>query len=131
MPENFWIFVIKNTDEEFEKRMKEKSWPIYSYTVNRKRIRPGDKIAFYKAGEGNKIILGISETSSEIKAQEGGIDFTVSLRNIDVWNKPILMKPLVDKLDFIDNKDQWGRYMQGGVVSISKKDFETISAKSK
>ena len=131
MAKNYWIFVIKNTDDEFKRRMERKSWPIYSYTVNRKKIQPGDGVAFYKAGEGNKVLLGTAETASAIKGKEGEIDYTVDLRNIVVWKKHVLMKPLVCKLDFVDNKDQWGLYMQGGAIRISKKDYGTVATQSK
>ena len=131
MAKNYWIFVIKNTDEEFKRRMDRKVWPIYSYTVNRKKIQSGDVVAFYKAGEGNKVLLGTAETASAIKGKDGEIDYTVDLTNVAVWKKRVLMKPLVGKLDFVDNKEQWGRYMQGGVIRISEKDYNTISAKSK
>lgn len=73
MDRNYWIFVIKNTDEEFKKRMERKSWPIYSYTVNRKKIQSCDAVVFYKAGEGNKVLLGTAETTSAIKGKEGDI----------------------------------------------------------
>ena len=131
MAKNYWIFVIKNTDEEFKRRTDRNVWPIYSYTVNRKKIQPGDGVAFYKAGEGNKVLLGTAETASAIKGKDGDIDYTVDLRNTVVWKKRVLMKPLVGKLDFVDNKEQWGRYMQGGVIRISEKDHRKISVQSK
>ena len=130
MPENFWIFVIKNTDEEFEKRMKLQSWMIYTYTPNRRQIQEGDKIVFYKAGYGNMAVLGTAETSSEVKPQNGSIDFTVGLRHIEVWKKRVLMKPLVGSLDFFVSKEQWGNKLQGGVLRISEKDYNTIASYS-
>jgi len=55
----------------------------------------------------------------------------VDLINAVVWKKLVLMKPLVGKLDFVDNKEQWGRYMQGGVIRIGEKDYRKIPAQSK
>ena len=126
MPENFWIFVIKNTDDEFNRRMDDKSWPIHNYTANRKKIQSGDKILFYKAGVGNKNILGSAEIVSEIKPKAGTEDYTVSLDKIDIWKKSALMKPMVENLNFVENNQQWGRYMQGGVIKINEKDYQTI-----
>lgn len=126
LSENFWIFVIKDTDDEFKRRVEDKSWPIHTYTSNRKKIQSGDKILFYKAGVGNKTILGAAEIVSEIKLKDGTADYTVPIDKIDVWEKPALMKPMVEKLDFIENNHQWGRYMQGGVIRISKNDYTNI-----
>lgn len=130
MPNNFWMFVIRDTDEEFASRVKSKTWPVYTYTANRRRIQKGDKVAFYKAGDGNKAVLGTAETSSAIEPVDGKMDFAVSLTGIRVWKKPIPMKPLVVELDFVGNKEQWGRYMQGGVIRISEKDYNTIASNS-
>jgi len=47
-----WIFVISNSDSEFEKRMKKKEWPIFSFTANRKKLESDDSVVFYKAGIG-------------------------------------------------------------------------------
>jgi len=131
VPENFWIFVIKNTDQEFMRRMERKTWPVFGYTVNRKKIQPGDRVVFYKAGEGNKELIGTAETASAIKGEEKEIDYAVELRNISVWKKKVLMKPLVAKMSFVTHKAQWGLSMQGGVIRISEKDYNTIIAKSK
>ncbi len=108
--------------------MTAKSWPIHIYTANRKKIQTGDKIVFYKAGVGDKTIIGTADVASEILPKAGTADYTVSLEKIDVWKKPALMKPMVEKLDFIENNQQWGRYMQGGVIHLSEKDYTTISS---
>ena len=126
MTKNFLIFVIKDTYDEFKIRMDSKSWPIYVNTANRKKIKLGDKILFYNAGVGNKNILGVAEIASKVKQKDGTTDYAVSLDKIDIWKKPALMKPIVVDLDFIENNQQWGRYMQGGVIRISEKDFKTI-----
>ena len=126
MTENFLIFVIKDTYDEFKSRMDSKSWPIYVHTANRKKIKLKDKILFYNAGVGNKNILGVAEIASKVKQKDGTADYAVSLDKIDIWKKPVLMKPIVVNLDFIENNQQWGRYMQGGVIRISEKDFKTI-----
>ena len=110
--------------------MKLKSWMIYTYTPNRRKIQEGDKIVFYKAGFGNMAVLGTAEISSEVKPQKGGIDFTVGLRNIEVWKKRVLMKPLVGSLDFVASKETWGTKLQGGVARISEKDYNTIASYS-
>jgi len=121
-----WIFVISNSDSEFEKRMKKKEWPIFSFTANRKKLEIDDSVVFYKAGIGGQKFLGKAEVASKIKKGEGKIDYFVSLKNTESWKKPVKIKPLVGKLDFIKDKNVWGRHMQGGVRSLSGKDFSTV-----
>ena len=125
-----WIFVISNSDSEFERRMKKKEWPIFSFTAYRNRLEGDDSIVFYKAGVGGQKFLGKAEVASKIKKGEGKIDYFVSLKNIEAWKKPVKIKPLVSKLDFIESKEQWGRHLQGGVRKLSSDDFETIVSAS-
>lgn len=131
LTENFWIFVIKDTDNEFKSRMGSKSWPIHLYTANRKNIQSGDKILFYKAGVGNKTILGSAQITSEIKPKAGTKDYAVSIDLIDVWKKPALMKLMVESLDFIENNQQWGDTCRVGLYESVKRTitqfFQTIN----
>ena len=121
-----WIFVISNTDKEFERRMEKKEWPIFTFTSNRNRLLPEDKVVFYKAGEYGKKFLGTATVCSKIIQRIGEIDFFVTLKDIDVWKKPISMYLLVSKLELIKNRERWGRHFQGGIRTISKKDYETV-----
>lgn len=121
-----WIFVINDADKEFERRVQKKEWPIFSFTTNRNRIRPDDKVIFYKAGVGGQKFLGSATVTSELKKEEDSIDFFVTLSNIKLWKKGIDIHPLVSKLDFIVSKEMWGRHFQGGVRAINSRDFQTV-----
>ena len=126
---NRWIFVIAGTDKEFKRRLDEKRWPIYLYTIYRKKIHANDLVVFYKAGAGGQKIIGKATTASAIVPVDGKIDFYVELKDVKPCKRHVSMHPLVEKLDFIKNKEFWGRYMQGGVKPISEKDYETIVSK--
>ena len=106
--------------------MQKKEWPIFSFTANRNRIQPDDKVLFYKAGIGGQKFLGSATVTSKIKKGESSIDFFVTLSNIKLWKKGIDVHPLVSKLDFIVNKEMWGRHFQGGVRAINEGDFQII-----
>jgi len=121
-----WIFVLTGTDEEFQRRIEMEKWPIFRKTTYRQQVHESDKVVFYKAGEGNKKFLGTSTVSSELKP-EGKTDFFLNLKEIDVWKKSKPIRHMLDKLDFIKNKVQWGIYMQGGVRKLSEKDYELIT----
>jgi len=118
--------VINDADKEFERRMQKKEWPIFSFTANRNRIQPDDKVLFYKAGVDGQKFLGSATVTSKIKKGEGSIDFFVTLSNIKLWKKGIDIYPLVSKLGFIVNKEVWGRHFQGGVRAINIRDFQTV-----
>lgn len=125
-----WIFVINDTDKEFQRRMGDKKWPIFHYTGNRKQIHSGDKVIFYKAGIEGKTLLGTAKISSELLNDENQQDYFVALDEIKVWKKPVKIKNLVDSLEFIGDKVQWGRYLQGGIREISENDYGIIVSKS-
>jgi len=121
-----WIFVINDSEKEFIRRLDKKKWPIYFHTINRKKIRAGNHVVFYKAGIGGQKIIGKARTSSEIISIEGKMDFFVNLEDVEHYEPHVQFHPLVEKLDFIKTKNDWGRHMQGGVRPISKKDYETM-----
>jgi len=122
-----WIFIINDTDKEFGRRMQKKEWPIFSYTVNRNRIRPDDDVVFYKAGVDGQLFLGTATVTSKLKKEDGKkTDSFVTLKDIQIWETPVSIRPLVSKLEFIWNKKLWGHHLQVGVRRLSEKDFQTI-----
>lgn len=54
-------------------------------------------------------------------------DYGVILDNIQYWEIPRLVKDLIPSLKFIENKENWGAYFQGGVRQLSEDDFRTIT----
>lgn len=121
-----WIFVINDTNKEFKKRMRDERWPIFVHTQNRKNLQIGDNVIFYEAGLGGQKFLGTSSINSEVK-KTTRLDYFVELNNINVWKKNVKVKDLLNKLDFIKDKQVWGRFLQGGVRRISEKDFDIIT----
>ena len=123
---NLWIFVIKDSDDEFQNRIKNKQWPIYHKTRNRKKISIGDHVLFYKAGINGQRFLGNAIIKTNLKKYTM-FDYFLELDEISIWKNSVLIKPLIPDLNFIINKNNWGVYFQGGVMSISSKDFNTIT----
>ena len=126
---NLWIFVIKDSDNEFQNRIKNKQWPIYHRTRNRKKISIDDQVLFYKAGNDGQRFLGNAKIKTNLKKNTMW-DYSLELDEISIWKKSVLIKPLISDLDFITNKNNWGVYFQGGVISISSKDFNTITTQN-
>jgi len=110
---SYWILVINDTDKEFVRRMKNKVWPIYVHTQNRNNLKKGDKVVFYKAGLDGKKFLGTAKVASPLERTEK-IDYSIRLSDVEVWKKSVSIEELIDSLDFILDKQFWGRFLQGG-----------------
>ncbi len=122
---NLWIFVIKDSDDEFLNRVKDKKWPIYNKTRNRKKLVIGDQIVFYKAGTNGQKFLGNATIKTNLKKQTT-FEYLLEMHEISVWKTRVAIKQIITNLDFIINKESWGLHFQGGIIPISQKDFNTI-----
>ncbi len=122
---NLWIFVIKDSDDEFLNRVKDKKWPIYNKTRNRKKLVIGDQIVFYKAGTNGQKFLGNATIKTNLKKQTT-FEYLLEMHEISVWKTRVAIKQIITNLDFIINKENWGLHFQGGIIPISQKDFNTI-----
>ena len=54
------------------------------------------------------------------------LSYYLHLENIRIFKKPIGIKELVNDLEFIKNKKNYGLDMLTGVVKISQNDFNYI-----
>src|SRR5574337_1947934 len=108
-----WIFVMTGDMDEFKKRIKGAKWPIFKRTHHRNEIKKGDQIIFYLGGKPNKNIMGTAMLSSDLVADSES-DYSTSISKVDIWKKPLPMKSIVGSLDLVENKDNWGLYLQGG-----------------
>lgn len=115
--------------KEFRKRIAYKEWPIFQHTPNRKKLRAGDKVIFYLAGNHGRKFLGNCTLNSALKEEENELDSSVGLSDIMVWKMHIDVHDVLADLDFIYRKNIWGCYFQGGVITISKKDHQLILSK--
>lgn len=101
-----------------------------------KRMRKGDFVIYYSG----KQFFGKPDKCQEFTAIGKVIDndvyqfqmtpdFCPSRRNIDFFeSKDISILPLVDSLDFIQNKKSWGYPFRFGFLEINQHDFELISS---
>lgn len=121
-----WIFVVSVDKKEFRERIANKEWPIYKLTKNREKLRAGDKAIIYLAGLGRRKFVGNCTLNSAIKKKENGPDYSVDLTQITIWKKHLDVYNVLADLVFVKNKDHWGGYFQGGVVTISEKDYQLI-----
>lgn len=85
-------------------------------------------MVFYKAGLEGQKFLGTAKVASDLQ-RTTKIDYSIRLSDVKEWRKRVNIIDFIDSLDFILDKQSWGRFFQGGVRRISKKDYELILSK--
>jgi predicted RNA-binding protein len=129
-----------NAFEIFQKRINEKKWPIYFRTSYGKKINSGDELVFYIAGENynsqhlvasalvEKIDI-INETTIDPDKEfnyKNEVFRYLILKDIEIFNKPKNIKLILNDLQFIKNKKNYGANLVGGARKISYADFIKI-----
>jgi len=145
---NYWIFVVtdakikgkeKKGIEIFEQRISDAFWGIGEKTQNRTKLKKGDNVVFYLGGREGQKFLGTCALASayrklskqEKKKLSHGSPFFqanhgVKITDVEVWDTPRPIHPLIEGLGFIANPRVWGTYLQGGVRAISEDDYNLI-----
>lgn len=101
-----------------------------------RRMSRGDWIAFYSPrleypdGPPLQAFTAIGQVADDEPYQvEVTPDFQPWRRNVDFLDcieTPI--RPLIDSLEFIENKQRWGNKFRFGVFRVEDRDFEVIRA---
>ncbi len=145
---NHWIFIVTQQkadditlapDDILKQRMEDKFWGLGEKTPNRRYLQRGDKVVFY-LGNPRKVFAAtatlVSVSFQPTKEQQAKYDhgisiyrpeYAVFLESVQVWDAPRPVEDLVPSLKFIENKDNWFAYFQGGVRQVSEEDFRTIT----
>ena len=130
----YWINVVsrdhvqRGVAEGFTQANHGKPWAL-------KKMQRGDWIIFYSPktafadGEPLQAFTAIGQVIDDEPYQaEMSPDFHPWRRDVDFkrcTEAPI--RPLIDELDFIENKTSWGYKFRFGVIEIEEKDFLTIT----
>lgn len=144
---NHWIFTVTGhkiedevytPDEIFEQRMRDRFWGIGERTPNRKNLQKGDRVVYY-VGSPRKVFAGTAMLGSdcfqlhEAQKREFGhgkrfytSDYGVLLADVDIWRTRKSVEALLPDLGFVENKEFWFSYFQGGVRQVTEDDFNTI-----
>lgn len=136
MKVRYWVIVAskdhvkKGFAEGFAQACHGKSSPL-------KRLRKGDFVIYYSG----KLKMGVAEKCQEFTAigevKDEEVyefqmteDFCPSRRNITFFEShDVSILPLIEHLDFIQNKKSWGYPFRFGFFEINQHDFELISSK--
>ena len=144
----YWIFTVTqhkvdgallSADEILQQRIADQFWGLGERTPNRRSLQKGDNIVFY-VGLPRKVFAVSAQLNSdsfqlskEQKEKYGHgnkfyyPDYGVLLTNIQVWKTPHFVEELVPGLSFIENKENWFAYFQGGVRQVSEEDYRIIT----
>lgn len=102
-----------------------------------KRMAAGDKILFYAS----KTIYGQKELCQHFVALATLADDTIFQYEVSATFKPFRRKaayeqikeadirPLIDRLEFIKDKEKWGYIFRTGFFEINQHDFNLIESK--
>ena len=99
-------------------------------------MKKGDLVIYYSSkqtfGKPEKCqeFTALGKVSDdEIYQQQVSEDFCPSRRNIEFLQcKDTSILPLIDDLQFIQNKKRWGYPFRFGMLEINKHDFDLISS---
>ncbi len=132
--EKYWIIVAskdhaqRGTSEGVAQACHGKEAPL-------KRMKPGDWVIIYSSkehfGSGEKYqkFTAIGRVKDEVVYQfEMSRDFKPFRRNITYYAcSEVAIIPLVERLEFIQNKKQWGYPFRFGFFEIAEQDFNVIA----
>gem|GEM_PF-1194751 len=135
---NHWIFVV--TDQKvknrvieaidlFNSRMRHKFWSFSTKNPRLKRVTKNDKVAFLKGGEDGNTFVGTAKLASDPSPpsrefKKYVVDIPeklmreVRLEETRLFEKPKPIRDILDKLSFIEKKDRWQAYLQGGHTNL-------------
>lgn len=131
----FWIFTfLEYTDFSlgtakslFARLERNGKWYIGPRTPNRLRIRKGDKVIFYQAGEGGRKFVGHATLSTGLQpSEEGDLFGFVIVSELCFWSEPLSIYDVGRKLSFVKHSNPAQYYFQIGIRRISEKDYVTI-----
>lgn len=130
---NYWINVVSRDHVRcgvsggFTQANHGKPWAL-------RKMLKGDWVIFYSpktayvGGETLQAFTAIGQIADEEPYQaEMTPDFHPWRRNVRFRPcQEALIRPLIDSLEFIEDKTHWGYRFRFGVIKISERDFKTI-----
>lgn len=148
----YWFFTTTNkkidgevtaAEEILKQRLADAFWGLGERTPNRRYLQKGDQIIFYlglpvMAFTASATLASDSFPLSEeqkIKYSHDKkiykTDYGVMLENTRLWETTNFVKDLVPNLKFIENKENWFAYFQGGVRQLLEDDYHIITENRK
>ncbi|MBB6067529.1 EVE domain-containing protein [Methanococcus maripaludis] len=140
-------FLCITTEENAKIIMDKKIWGVSkNYKNSISKVNLGDYLIIYEMGKpGNKVvepkpqyIKAIYEAVSEVKEDNKKIfeahpnnpsevyPLRIKLKEVKIFENPILFKELVPDMEFIKNKKQWSGSLRRAMAQIGEADYKKI-----
>ena len=142
---NYLIFISSDGKRSgfdiFNERVQENKWPIYNKTPQLRNVKEGKNVVFYIAGAGEKrqSFIGSAKIKSIVDNKNTTVDtnqefkqvlFHVEFKELKIFDKDVNIRDHIDNLDFIENKEKYGLYFQGGICKIDQISYNYIQNKA-
>lgn len=122
-------------------RLSNNYWPLSQRTPNRKLLKAGDQCLVYIAGTkacsqtfyGSASIEAVAFWSEPDKfgidslAMGSVYETKLRLTKVCIFSNPVAIRPLLNRLEFHEDRKDWGRSLQGGCRKITRSDYEMVS----
>jgi hypothetical protein len=150
---SYWIFNVKDDEnkkfsrkgiEIYEHKMQDMFWGLKGSAKGGKRVanisklKRGDEVVFYLAGNGGQCFLGTCVLDSSFRelnldeirqlVHEEYLDWRqgVFITDIDRWTNPLSVERLRGKVSIVPRHENYGSFFQGSVKRVGKEDYEAI-----
>jgi len=122
--------------ESLKVRLKNSEWTLYKNTMNKEKVEENDQLIFYTAGKYKmaqyfvaKATVGKTEKIKD--DNEKILQMNLELKNIELFENPVLIDLVKNQLEFIKHKNNLGLNLQGGCKVLTEKDYKLILASAK
>lgn len=145
---NNWIFTVTNLTlgqqswsaaEIFQNRTDVKLWGISESNPSFRQLCKGDKVVFYVTSGTSRLIAGkailnsephtiTSEDKKKLIPFDPSYTHVVELNEIQLFEQSVPIDRYIPDLSFVENKEKWGVYLQGGITKIPDIDYELLTS---
>lgn len=147
----YWVFIVTQQRENgrnvlgreiLKTRLEDGFWGLGERTPNRNNLEVGDKVVFYEGNPTKSFVASATLKSRSFKLSSDErnkfshdrslftTEYGVYLEEIHQFENPIPAEQVIDSLSFIENKEYWYSYFQGGTREIFEKDYFAITRAS-
>ncbi|MCB0855091.1 MAG: EVE domain-containing protein [Bacteroidetes bacterium] len=132
----YWIVTISK-----EHVLKGQEWEIMQVCHGKKsplkRINKGDYVIFYSSKQKMKDKEPLQNFTAIAQATDDHIYQVKQFEGFEPFRRKVSflpceetsIRPMINDLEFIENKSHWGFYFRYGLVQIPEKDFHLIASK--
>ncbi|WP_353500273.1 hypothetical protein [Vibrio chaetopteri] len=117
-------------------------WPLYKQTPCKNIVKSGEKVLIYLPGDepdtqhvmGSFTIAKVTPWTTFHKRKyplqlDAEPSVVLEMTDVEVFDLPVPIKPLLDKLDLTPtNRQKWGCVMVGGMRRITPNDYSLLSS---